>query len=823
MDDLVSPEIFRNYPIATYRSHMARAFKEWLVSNHQVVSTASTYSCSSSNDKMIRFRASLFSADDNKHLDANSSSVSATKAINWGKLFENHDHTKKAQRPSSSSSPTTIVVKGETILEILLETIRNPTVCPVVCWPFVCQELLFTTIIHGNEKNCTKQWQESQKLVIAYITDLLHHHACLRPTVLVTFVSSQKLFNGYCSSRIDHVQNVSRIIQHWLGEFPQYRTDLLQSFLRLCDLLEEMEKKTTRQQQTKPVQQQRIVDDTRIITPTKRSSLFNLAHLHGELSETEEMQLLNRVCRRYQYYSKTRRNSHQRLPLGDARNNNQRRTDECTEIILEAWRLQAKYIGRIFLSNARRASYAWTRTWTTLPRKTVEASEATIANVITHENPKSPLRRLCSILWVTEKAEDGKSQYARFDALLRVLWSKASSSLVDDLQHCCVYLSWYTEIVIECSFFDNIDNLWHALLPWLEFLTEQHRLHQDRKCLRPYLKGLAIVLAHRGRFLHASQKCGSVYRVMMSRLALCYDHPDDWLDSNEQNYEKYMQALQMAGIVGVLNVEIDPYASNTTLINTPPGTLDSPSFETSFYVRYKLDQLRPWLPKSIQTSQFLSDYSPVNGVPPIQLDSSRVGSHREQIKCPKTTSAYVNFLDDVNDDILFLMFQFLNHHQVSKMRLVCSKWRQNADSNKLWQSLYISIHGSRLQVDDPMLSTQSPLNWKQLFVDQYMVERDVGFRVCSTDPHWKVRVCGYIGCLNVLTTPSACNRHYQKHRRENLKTSGPTQRSQNRQKRQLNTNHPLTYTKNRQIRMKKVDDTSMENNCRSGIRNRNTR
>jgi hypothetical protein len=109
---------------------------------------------------------------------------------------------------------------------------------------------------------------------------------------------------------------------------------------------------------------------------------------------------------------------------------------------------------------------------------------------------------------------------------------------------------------------------------------------------------------------------------MMSRLALRYDHPGDWLDPNALDYDKYMQALQMAGILGVSNIESAHDAStHTKLSDTPAGALGLPFLESSFCVRSKLNQMRQFLSESIPRSHLLSDYSPVNGVPPIPFDS----------------------------------------------------------------------------------------------------------------------------------------------------------------------------------------------------------
>jgi hypothetical protein len=123
-------------------------------------------------------------------------------------------------------------------------------------------------------------------------------------------------------------------------------------------------------------------------------------------------------------------------------------------------------------------------------------------------------------------------------------------------------------------------------------------------------------------------------------------------------------------------------------------------------------------------------------------------------------------MEYLNGDLVGHVFSFLGHKRLLQMRVVCQSWKTAADSKSLWRGLYKSRFG--FQQDDPTVNAET-LSWKQIFLDRLHAEKNIRFRLCTTDPSWKLRTCAYVGCLQVMTSPKQWGKHLAKHRRDNEK------------------------------------------------------
>lgn len=391
-----------------------------------------------------------------------------------------------------------------------------------------------------------------------------------------------------------------------------------------------------------------------------------------------------------------------------------------------------------------------------------------------------------------------------YQTLLQLTWMKAQrASQIDEL---CLYLRLYSEWIVLCSYFDDPCRLYSAIASLVQYiqqsLTKRTSVLEiddgtmDRVWIvasRPYLQCFAFILSRRGRMLLAAAtrqpELHEAFTSLIAQLSLTLDRPSDWLDPEtpSDEYERQTQALQTAGILGMMcdystvdcSEEFDPStvdnaevitgskqwadASRRRLWSFPFPLLDGTDGRTN--IETVAVRLCPWLPfpfEESSISRLFSRYGPINGMPPQVETAVRIGTD------PANADDAASIMEYLNDDLLLNVFSFLNYKRLVRMRSICRGWKDRADCDRLWRSLYDARFGHSYSSS---CNRPDQSNWKELFVDRWRAERAIRFRVCSQDPSWRVRLCRYVGCLTVLTTPTAMKRHYDRHRRSSQKTA----------------------------------------------------
>ena len=167
-------------------------------------------------------------------------------------------------------------------------------------------------------------------------------------------------------------------------------------------------------------------------------------------------------------------------------------------------------------------------------------------------------------------------------------------------------------------------------------------------------------------------------------------------------------------------------------------------------------------------------YSTTNAIPP---STSMVHIAVKKLQLPLNAAK----AEDLDDNVLQHIFSFLNFKSITTMRAVCATWMENADANRCWLSLYDAKYGIRS--DDPLLQTTktSEMNflhhrslqqdWKRLFMSRWLIGREIRFRYSRVDPTWKVRICPFVGCLHVLSSPLQLQKHCKVHEKKQTKKS----------------------------------------------------
>ena len=258
--------------------------------------------------------------------------------------------------------------------------------------------------------------------------------------------------------------------------FRNRRLLLVPCILQILAAIDEMQDRTTRRCTNNKRPRTDRLEESTPSQRIRRASCTNLDFLHGELSDQEESKLFSTLQQQQQRrYPKSASKPTMKEVLAAEVNDNMH---FCSEKDKDIDRLQTKCI-KVFLSTAGQNS----------PQDCNVSALAILHSVLDTASryPNSPSIRLCSILLVNQNEELDMMQ------LSNLLWSRA---LNDPF-----VLRWYSEVLVECSYFDNHVRLWDAFLPLRNHLREYYKKkNSDIEVvpLRPYLRCFAFLLSKRG-------------------------------------------------------------------------------------------------------------------------------------------------------------------------------------------------------------------------------------------------------------------------------------------------------------------------------------
>lgn len=706
--------------------------------------------------------------------------------IHWKELCAYYnqnarDSTRQDSLPASGKA----IPRRWTPLKILLETLHNPLNWPSCCQTSVLQSILDVYVLQLHGTSCP-----SRQYLLEYMTyQLLAQHASLL-TNLQSTRESFCLLNGVIKrlKTAGQAESLLLLLKRWFDEFPAKRVTWLTHLLSLIARIEEMEHNVLQvpRQQTEKFRARPIF--TRHTWKTTGSvqsnNDFSYAHLHEELMDGQQEMTLPR----------------QRQPLCTSMNVLMRMEDCESSMakthLLGFWKLRS-HCFKIVLHHSRTMVHGWlttSRDLSYLPRRfhPVTTLLQVLLDVAQHHRSSSSTIVLCVFALVhSELKKLGNfiiptPHNNLYQLLQSIIWSRATlimqSTNEEDRAQSLFYVRLYMELISECSYYDNVENLHQALIPLLNAFT-----HSSLESLRHHLPSLAYLFARRGHMLLTSRANiteSNFHRhldLFLRRLSLSFGHVSDWIHpatttTNHREQESQLRALQCIGILG-LSAELDDVSVKKAISKV----------EFNLSVRASAKQIEAWVPfvalfsnkydaKNSESNSLtlFSIYSPENRVPLSQKPSQRIDS---------TTSART-MMHSLNDDLLQNIFTFLTHKRLVRMRLVNSQWKQNADAKYVWYLLFRAKFG--IPLDDPIwidttattttiTTTQSSLyswDWWTLYRDRWHAQQEIRFRYARNQPQWKVRICQYVGCLQILSTPAQLNRHYyQKHRLKKQHTS----------------------------------------------------
>lgn len=678
--------------------------------------------------------------------------------IDWCAICTNYDmiwQGKSKHGPSTEQKSQKI-----TILDELLTCFQNPCIWPEAGNAILAEVLLFHIVQDGGKHHSSHR-PTAWKRLLVYVIVLFHRQPALQHH-FHSLLQNSLVGQGENQFNAQMVNSMLIIIPELISEFPRRRLSLL---MVLLDILCIIDSRSHHHQATLSRAQTKHVEDIHNQEKRRRRRTIGLARLHGEVSDDDdEGNDHQTLCFRNRIY-RTRAGSMNRQLTFKA--DTTILSYEQAKLELERLQLVRIKTMQIYFDNCRDL--------------VASATPETVMTILLQDlltvasNNQSPTHtlhvRLCGFLL----GHMGVSTDPEFMPLLmQMIWSRVHERYY--------YLSWYVELLIESAYFDDDTKLWSAVKPLYETLkayTDRHieDLSTPTKAFspraRPFLQCLSFLVRYRGAMLR--QK--SEFSLLLVQLSNVVEWPELWIPATISSTErqKLLLALQATGMFGV-------HASRPRVADdNGSATADASEWYTTWFLdpsigstirqgRYCLSMI-----PIVNAECFFSSYS-LHNKDPLAREPCRNPHQRDG------RSKLLPLPGDchVNDDIVRHVLSFLGYKRLLRMRLVCQGWKQFVDNDvEMWMPLYCKRFGWKLTSETP-LGKSGSLPWKKLFMDRWMVERQVRFERTATG--WKKRVCNHLGCLKILTSPQRQQQHQAYHARQLEKRKDSNKISRKRQR-----------------------------------------
>lgn len=347
-----------------------------------------------------------------------------------------------------------------------------------------------------------------------------------------------------------------------------------------------------------------------------------------------------------------------------------------------------------------------------------------------------PLKSAVLRLFIVRVLASQQSGSATIDEWLLSLFSKVTDEVNAELA-----LRYYTELIVELSAFDDPWRLYRVTVPLIKCILNEcdrrrvqsetsHDIRTPRNL--SLQRALAYLLSRRGKALNGISHFASV----KAEISLAWPSARDWVDHtmSPKEQSRVLLSLQRGGILGVCDTIDDSSRSSPKTGFTEEWPF---SEQNSIRSVSRLFRRRDLLPLALST-----------------LDRNDCSGGRRHGTMDTSAS------NCLHDDILHRTFAYLGFKRLNQVRLVCREWKDVADNANLWQSFYEKRYGTIK--DDPLLQT-TPQPWKTHFHHRFLVEREVRSRLSRGNT--KFRICQYVGCHHIMTTPLQLKRHNATHQK----------------------------------------------------------
>jgi F-box-like len=722
------------------------------------------------------------------------------RRIDWKQLCSEHNTFHGGHDLSSKSSNG---ITKPTTLDMLLECFENPCIWPSACiaslfcvlGDVLCNDDCFRNVLTNSFVHIEKidkapleklaEWTPAQYRIFTHMTEKILNR------------NSYMLNNAFWTN-VQHLTRIStpyqgeitfRMLRHWYVEFPDCKMVLLSLLAKLMASLDAYEdslvEATTNVKKGEPSTASKHVDDINnekyYLKRKREHSIFNYQYLHGELSE-DQLDNLDRLTGKWNQTS------------CDNIVNNQdtwRAPNTSATSLLDLWKLRAKCI-HLLLTWARRITSSWT-----IQKPVPFQSDPLVA--IFHElldtistHPNSWTVRLSPILLAELfRVDDFKNgiyccRNDGHEILLQLVWMRATNGT--KISEVTIFIRYFAELIAVCSRYDDRETLFAAINPLLLYIadafpahtlitTSRHDPQRYRDTRQIYRTCFAFILSSRGNILispssSATSLCSEPIQQaekllikLITQFSLKFDQYYDWIDSSmsKSDCNRLVRCLKRNGILGLdstVKIIDGKHKNDISPLTRAEPYFDFPWFNSHPTGKFEsmLRRLDLWLPhkqKGVDFKTVLSHYGAKNMLQSFLVKAdSKLG-----------TMEHTCITDFLQDDLTLTIFSFLPYKRLAQMRLICVNWKELADKQSLWYSLYIR----RFKPKDQVLPMEkNDINWKKLYIDRRKAERSIRFRTCRKDFSWKVRLCNHISCLVVLTSPTMMLNHFKKHDQETL-------------------------------------------------------
>lgn len=338
--------------------------------------------------------------------------------------------------------------------------------------------------------------------------------------------------------------------------------------------------------------------------------------------------------------------------------------------------------------------------------------------------PSDPSLRL-SILLMTDSIGIKGYQYT-----LNYLWERCvSHNSVEPLRI-------MTEILMESSHYNNPAAVWKALRPMAKYIEDQAESGKmPNEHVRVVLAAFCSILA--ARKVSASQlhweNCPTEEYDDFVRCVIIlkrhYDIAVFWISPHLASHEQehlwsYLRCL------GVL-----PFAELRLLESRHP--IQTWPFDEKLSVRAAHRRMSP------------------HEVAPNLFSKLEEAMEAVEITNDKYTTPIMDYL---NDDVLRVIFSYLSYKPLGAASRTCHAWRHLIDNDSVWEKTYrarYTVLGTASQVATAVAQRGS---WKMLFQEKLLAQKELRFQR-SPSTGFKYRTCNFCGCLQVLRSLEAMERH----------------------------------------------------------------
>ena len=359
----------------------------------------------------------------------------------------------------------------------------------------------------------------------------------------------------------------------------------------------------------------------------------------------------------------------------------------------------------------------------------------------------------------------------------------------------------YSELVVECSFFDDSVVCWNAIRPMVDVLfslnekltvlrshehdnnhsrvsnvernTDSHLSH-ERTCvltqrkIRLILQCLGYMFVNRHGLLtdmgsSSGAEIHDSFKWYIVQCSEAFGERKFWISSsmNTLQQKQLVCVLQLVGILSFIDIDNNIDVQDSKQVK---GCWPFPCFSSirSTHERMGVKDQR----------QRILSFNHTIDIPTATMCDKRHSRNREN------SISDAPILDYLNDDLTRQIFSYLGYKKMVRVTSVCKLWNVIGNESHFWKGFYMRRfktifleellhHSTKENVKNTFVHNHGfskTYEWRKVFDAKWKKERIL--RSSFGKEGWKRRTCAVVGCLTIISSKSHHERHCQMHRRD---------------------------------------------------------